>query len=201
MKSRYIETIQPLLAELTASRAFLAHHSANVAIYAIELARALGLLERDIETLRVAAIFHDIGMAMVPRDVLEKPAALTADERAQVREHVGVGVELASEFQFLEAELPIVRHHHERYDGTGYPDGLAGGRIPVGARILAIADAYEAMVSSRPYRKPLSSREALDELRRGAGTQFDPDMVEAFVRIQSEIISERAPGQPPPQTT
>jgi len=173
----------------------MAHHSTNVSIYAVELARGLGLADQDVEAIRAAAVFHDIGMVAVGEDIAQKTGPLTPAEEEKLERHPVFGEEIASELHFMHAELPLIRHHHERFDGQGKPDGLAGEAIPLGARILAIADAYDEMVSERPGQPALTARQAMERLRGEAGSRFDPRLVETFVEVQSRLISDRAEGR------
>jgi response regulator RpfG family c-di-GMP phosphodiesterase len=135
--------------------------------------------------LGIGFLLHDLGEIAVPHDLLTKPGPLSAAELAAVREHSLVGAALVEQIDLLRPIAPIIRHHHERWDGKGYPHGLAGERIPVGARIFAVADAADAMMHDRPYRRAMPTDEALAELRRGAGTQFDPTVVDAFLTLVS----------------
>jgi diguanylate cyclase (GGDEF)-like protein len=146
----------------------------------------LGLTSDEMRTLRLAAIFHDIGKVSVSNAVLNKRGPLTEDERRQVERHVVVGERILSSVDFLEDVRPLVRHAHERWDGAGYPDGLAGEAIPLGARIVHVCDAYHAMTTSRPYRGPLSEAEAREQLTAGAGGQFDPRVVDAALAVLDE---------------
>jgi diguanylate cyclase (GGDEF)-like protein len=157
-------------------------HSANVAEHAVGIGAELGLAPERLVRLRRAALLHDVGKIAVDSDVLSKPAALDADEMAEVKRHPEVGGAMLLHAGLSE-EAEWVRHHHERIDGTGYPDGLGAERIPLEARIIFVADAFEAMTAARPYRRPLTRDEALQELRACAGSQFDPRVVEAFAVV------------------
>jgi len=183
-KARYLEAAAPLLDSLCRRLPALRRHSANVTVYAMELAKRVGMSPEEMHALRRAALFHDVGHVVTPQDLLNKPGKLTPEEMRQVREHVNAGVALISEMHVFDQEMDYVRHHHERYDGTGYPHGLAGEQIPMGARILAIADAFDAMTSDRPYGKRMSEEEAIRELRHHAGTQFDPRLVRLFIEAR-----------------
>jgi putative nucleotidyltransferase with HDIG domain len=156
-------------------------HSRRVSRYAARTALRLGLIEDRMEDIRLGAELHDIGKIGTRESVLNKPAPLTAEEFAHIAEHTVLGerilAPLARENPIV---LAIVRSHHERMDGCGFPDGLAGDRIPIEARIVCVADAFDAMTSSRPYRASLSPEAAVQEVRRHVGTQFDPEVVEAF---------------------
>ena len=155
-------------------------HSRRVARNAALVAAGMGLSDEEVATVRAAATLHDIGKLDVPRGILNKPGKLTADEYEVVKHHAVDGAALVATLG--DAELTtIVRHHHERVDGTGYPDGLAGGQIPIGARILAVADTFDAIVSPRPYRPAATHQRAIDVLHEESGTHFDPDVVKAFM--------------------
>jgi HD-GYP domain-containing protein (c-di-GMP phosphodiesterase class II) len=143
----------------------------------------LGLGEAELRDLRFGAVFHDIGKIAVPEAILHKPGPLDADELAQVRRHVLVGEQILAPVDFLAGARRLVRHEHERWDGGGYPDGLAADDIPLGSRIILACDALQAMLSERPYRAAMSLDDACAELRRCAGTQFDPDVVEVLLSL------------------
>jgi putative nucleotidyltransferase with HDIG domain len=142
----------------------------------------LGLEGPALDELELAARFHDIGKVAVPEEVLRKPGPLDADERRVMACHVEWGAELLRHLPDCQRVAQIVRHHHEQYDGSGYPDGLRDGEIPVASRVIAACDAYGAMVSDRPYRPALAPHRAVEELRHGAGSQFDPEAVAAVLR-------------------
>lgn len=158
-------------------------HSKNVARYASLIAVELGLSEDQIELIRKAGLLHDIGKLGVPESILFKPASLDRDEYEHVKTHVDIGAELIYGCRSLRTIIPFVKHHHEFIDGRGYPDGLSGEDIPLEARILALADAVEAMASDRPYKKAMSATEILSEIDRCAGTQFDTTVAQAFKNV------------------
>lgn len=163
-------------------------HSEVSAGYAFAIARSLGLPEERARLVRWAALVHDIGKIFIPQAILRKPGKLTGEEYELVKLHTLKGEELLTSIKDLEPVARIVRHHHERFDGTGYPDGLRGEEIPIESRILAVVDAFEAMTRDRPYRKALSVDEALEELKRFSGTQFDPQVVQAMIAlVETEI--------------
>jgi putative nucleotidyltransferase with HDIG domain len=161
-------------------------HSARVTALAEELARRLGWSEERLEGLRVGGWLHDIGKLGVSDEVLQKEGRLDERELAQIREHPRLGVKLLLRTAALRQAIPYVLYHHERWDGTGYPSGKAGEEIPLEARVLAVADAFDAMTSDRPYRRALTRREALAEVERCSGTQFDPRIVELFLDVFAE---------------
>ena len=145
--------------------------------------RLLGLDGLDLRDLRYGAAFHDIGKIAVPESILNKPGPLTDAERAEVERHVVVGEQILAPIEFLAGVRPLVRHGHEHWDGSGYPDGLGGEQIPLGSRIILVCDAYDAMTSDRPYRRAMSQAAAREELHRFAGTQFDPAVVAALFEV------------------
>lgn len=162
-------------------------HSDRVAAYAARLATLLGKGQQEVELLRLAAQLHDIGKIGIRDRILGKPGPLDASEWEEMRRHPVIGEEILKPIKLLTPALVVVRHHHERYDGRGYPDGLAGEAIPWSARLVAVADAYEAMTSDRPYRRALPARVALEELAAKAGSQFDPEIVQAMLALGPEL--------------
>ena len=156
-------------------------HSRAVGDWAVAIAAGLGWQSADLGMLRIAAMLHDVGMIGVPETILRKPGPLAGDERAAIREHADRGAEMVAQIEGLEGIVPWIRHSHEAFDGSGYPRGLSGQAIPQAARILLVADAFDAITSKRPYRQALSRADGCEELRRHAGTQFDPACVEALV--------------------
>ncbi|MEW6275116.1 MAG: HD domain-containing phosphohydrolase [Bacillota bacterium] len=157
-------------------------HSLRVTRYALRIALRMALPRGFIEQLRVAALLHDIGKISVRDDILFKPGPLNAEEFACIRRHPVIGTKILGNHEELKAVTPLVLHHHERWDGKGYPDGLRREEIPLGARIISVADAFEAMTAHRPYRRALSRDEAVRELIKNAGTQFDSRIVETFLK-------------------
>ena len=164
-------------------------HSTNVGEFAAAIGRQLGRDDDEIGMLRMAGILHDVGKVVVPDKILRKAAPLTPEEFEQVKPFPAAGAELVSRIEGLEPIIPWIRHSHERLDGTGYPDGLKGDAIPLGARVIHVADAYDSMTSKRTYRQAMSLHQALGELRAGIGTQFDPDCVAA---LETHLASAHA---------
>jgi HD-GYP domain-containing protein (c-di-GMP phosphodiesterase class II) len=167
-------------------------HSHRVTRLATGVAVALAWDERRLRTLELGGLLHDLGKLAVPAFVLGKPGPLDARERACVRLHPTVGARLVERVATLRAAAPSVLHHHERWDGGGYPLRLAGAAIPEEARLLAVADAFDAMTSNRPYRAALTATRALDELGRCAGSQFDPRLVRAFLDVWGDVATRGA---------
>ncbi len=149
---------------------------------AVAIAKVMGLPQELIDRVRLAGLLHDIGKIGVKESVLNKPSRLTEEEFRHVQEHSETGERILAPIADDEEILRLVRSHHERYDGTGYPDQIQGEQIPLGARILAVSDAYEAMTSERPYRKAMSDKVASGEIEHNKGTQFDPEVADAFLR-------------------
>jgi HD-GYP domain-containing protein (c-di-GMP phosphodiesterase class II) len=158
-------------------------NSQRVTETAVATAKELNLSEESIEKIRLAGLIHDIGKIGVKGTVLNKPGGLIEEEYQHIKSHPGVGEHILNPIVDDEEILKIVRHHHERYDGNGYPDGLKGEQIPLGARILAVADTYDAMTSERPYREAMSIEVACAEIKHGKGTQFDPAVADAFFNV------------------
>jgi len=161
-------------------------HCYRVGVYSAELAKGAGLSRRGVARVRRAAVVHDIGKVESPSEILNKPGPLSAAEFELVKRHSEIGAEMVRELGDEELTA-IVRHHHERFDGSGYPDGLAGEEIPFGARIVAVADTFDAVTSTRPYRGARGHPEALDLLLAEAGTQLDPDLVTLFHDSYAEL--------------
>ncbi|HZT42627.1 MAG TPA: HD domain-containing phosphohydrolase [Chthonomonadaceae bacterium] len=183
LKDGSLATIQALAAAVDAKDSYTQGHSRRVAEYAADLARYVGLPKGEADLVYITGTLHDVGKIGVPDAVLQKPGRLTAEERAIIETHPILGEIIVRKAPQLAPTLPGVRHHHERWDGMGYPDRLSGRAIPYLARILAIADTFDAMTSDRPYRAGMPRERALEEIAQSAGTQFDPDLAQAFVAM------------------
>ena len=185
LRRSYMATVRALSNAVEARDAYTGKHAERVAAYGLALARAAGLELADSPQIEFGFLLHDVGKVGVPDAILFKSSSLTEEEYALVRRHPVIGSDILRDVDFLGEGKLVVRHHHERWDGSGYPDGLAGCEIPLGARIVAICDAFSAMRQARPYGTVLGEADALDELRRAAGTQFDPGLVAAFCVLRA----------------
>jgi diguanylate cyclase (GGDEF)-like protein/putative nucleotidyltransferase with HDIG domain len=194
LKERSTAAMESLSATVDARDAYTAGHSRRVQQLALAIGRELGLSQAELDLLGHAALFHDIGKLAIPDVILLKPATLTPDEWALMQRHADEGARIIDRLGFLDDAVPAIRHHHERFDGTGYPDGLSGEDIPLGARIIHVADALDSMLTTRIYRAARPADEALEELRRGSGTQFCPRCVSALERV---LYTNSENEQPP----
>jgi len=176
-----LETVTALAFAIDAKDHYTQGHSQNVARFCTMVARHLNLSEKEVEEVRLAAVLHDVGKIGIPERILNKPAGLDPDEFEIMKEHAMLGAKILEPLRSIQHIQRIVRHHHERWDGSGYPDRLAGEEIPLASRLISISDAFDTMVTERTYKRSRSRVEAMEELRRCAGTQFDPRLVEAFV--------------------
>jgi putative two-component system response regulator len=184
--------ITTLALTIEARDTYTAGHCVRLASYAVELGERLGLGPDEVGALRLGGFLHDLGKIRVPDSVLLKPGPLTADEWRMIKEHPDAGDRLATPMRTLSLVRPIVRHHHERLDGRGYPDKLVGEEIPYLARVMAVVDVFDALRTRRPYKPPLDEAEALRILVEGARTgQLDPDIVRVFGEIRGEALRER----------
>ncbi|MDP2299801.1 MAG: HD-GYP domain-containing protein, partial [Actinomycetota bacterium] len=186
----YTETVRSLVAAIEAKDRYTRGHSERVAIHARQLAASLGFSSADVGLAERAALLHDVGKIGISQATLTSPVQLTAAEVRQVRRHPVIGADLTQDVAFLSDVVPIVRHHHERVDGAGYPDGLVGSEIPMLARVLAVVDSYDAMTSDRAYRPGMSDDDARVELKRVAGSQLDTRVVTAFTALLDEPSAE-----------
>jgi diguanylate cyclase (GGDEF)-like protein/putative nucleotidyltransferase with HDIG domain len=195
LKERSTAAMESLSATVDARDAYTAGHSRRVQQLALAIGRELGLSQAELDLLGHAALFHDIGKLAIPDSILLKPATLTPAEWALMQRHADEGARIIDRLGFLQDAVPAIRHHHERFDGTGYPDGLAGEEIPLGARIIHVADALDSMLTTRIYRAARPADEALEELRRGSGLQFCPRCVSALERLLH--TEDQGQTQPP----
>ena len=183
----YDETLHALGGALDLRDNETAEHSERVTRYSLEIARSMLCDEKELKQIALGARLHDIGKIGVPDSVLLKPDKLTPGETETMRKHVRIGYDMISQISFLSCAAQIVLTHHEFYDGRGYPQGLVGKEIPLGARIFAVADTLDAMLSDRPYRKALPFQTAREEIFRCSGSQFDPNVVKAFLNISQQV--------------
>jgi len=182
LRGNYFSTIQALAAAIDAKDPYTHGHSARVAEYAIAAAKELDMTMAEMEVIQAAAYLHDVGKIGIPEPILTKPGKLTDEEYEIIKTHPEISARIISPVNFQGEVVSIVRHHHERVDGHGYPDMVRGDKIPLEARILAVADSFDAMISVRPYRPPRSLEDAKMELIRCSGTQFDKEIVRAFIK-------------------
>jgi putative nucleotidyltransferase with HDIG domain len=185
-----VDTITAFVNAIESKDQYLKGHSARVALYAADSAQLLGLTSDLIEVVRRGAMLHDLGKLSIMDTILRKPERLTSDEFTIIKSHPVVGAKILEPLRFLTRETCAVRSHHERFDGTGYPDGLRGEDIPRAARVVAVADVFDAITSDRPYRTALPLAEAREEIARGVGSHFDPQVVEAFLRISPARLED-----------
>lgn len=196
LRDLFLSSIRALAQALEAKDGYTQGHSMRAAADAVKVARYLALPEEEIESIRLAGLLHDIGKIGIKEAVLNKPGKLDATEWQQVHEHPVLAEKILTPIEELKDVIKIIRHHHERFDGEGYPDALRGNEIPLGARILSVTDSYDAMISARPYRAPLRADEAAAVLQEEAGAQFDPVVVRAFVTCvtSQESATQRSPS-------
>jgi putative nucleotidyltransferase with HDIG domain len=186
-------SVRALLKALECKDDYTFGHSMRVAFYSLQLGKEYGLSDEQLYDLELAALFHDIGKIGVPDSVLLKPARLDEDEFLKMKKHPELSAEILKGFAPFEEAAKFAKHHHERYDGRGYPDGMAGEDIPLYSRIILIADTFDAMTSTRPYRKGLPYEVAFEELREFAGSQFDPNLVEFFIKAMERDQAQNQP--------
>ena len=178
-----LESIYAFAKTMQAKDYYTGEHAENMVSIVTKISEKLNLSSAEIENLKHAAILHDLGKVGVPDDILHKNGKLTKEEYEIIKKHPQTGAEIIRPIHFLNKLIPIILYHHERFDGLGYSAGLKGKEIPLGARIVAIADVYQALVSDRSYRKAYDKKEALEIIREGSGTQFDPEIVNVFMQI------------------
>ena len=193
LEKAYLDSIETLRYTVEAKDPYTRGHSDRVAEYSVLIGEKLGLSEQDLRTLRIGGLFHDIGKIGIPDSILLKESKLSDDEYSQIKNHPTIGAHILQNATIFQDILPIVKHHHERYDGNGYPSKLKGEEIPYFARIAAVADTFDAMTSKRTYRNAIPLEEVKEEIKRCEGTQFDPNIAETFLEIlntQYEKIQE-----------
>jgi putative nucleotidyltransferase with HDIG domain len=200
LEQSLLETIEMLNDAVEAQDPYTAGHSQRVRRVALAVGRALDLPEAQLTALNTAALFHDIGKIGMPGSILTKTERLTRDEQTLMREHVTRGAEIVSKFPPFRDAVPGIRHHHERWDGLGYPEGLAGEEIPTAAAIIGLADAWETMTSDRGYAPALSLGDALAEIRAGRGKQFSPRVVDALWEVAKQRPADVLPSAEPAAT-
>ncbi len=184
----YEGTVKALILTIDAKDHYTYDHSNRVAELSASLAKAMKVPSRIIKEIKHAASIHDIGKLGIEENILRKNGRLTFGENEEIKKHPSIGVRIVRSVPFLEEAIPVILHHHERYDGRGYPGGLRGRDIPLAARIVNIADAIDAMMSARPYRNALSPADVLGELQKNAGTQFDPEIVNIILREKMALV-------------
>lgn len=194
LRAQFISTIRALEKALQAKSVYTEGHSRRVAETAVGIARAMGVPPDVIRHVELAALFHDIGKIGIRDEILNKPGGLTDDEYEYIKRHPVVAEQILSPLADLCPIVELVKHEHERWDGRGYPGGLRGDQIPLGARIIAVADAWDSMVFDRVYRRALAAEEALREIRKNAGIMFDPECVRVFCSMQEECLQEASPA-------
>ena len=192
LRSLFYNTVETLVRTIQAKDQYTAGHSTRVSRYCLMIADKLGMSTKEKHQLYLAAMLHDIGKIGVPDDLLNRPGKLSEQEMERVRSHVQVGASMIEMLGEMHAIVPLIRHHHECYDGSGYPDGLKGEQIPLVSRIIAVADMYDAMTSDRPYRKRRTHQFAVDEILKASGVQIDPKVSNAFLEVLKEIVPHTA---------
>lgn len=186
----YNNTITTLTNVVDAKDSYTAGHSDRVTKLSVSIGKSLRLDDKQLHDLKLAALFHDIGKIGTPDKILLKPGKLTDEEFSVIKKHPVLGAHILNDINYLSSAIPSIRHHHERYDGYGYPDGIKGDAIPLGARIIAVSDTYDAMISDRPYRNGMAHDKVISEIIANKGSQFDPVIVDAFVSSSVGIIKE-----------
>lgn len=190
LKDLFTGTVTAIVEALDAKDSYTLGRSRRVTFYAVKIAQALHLSDTTISRIELAGLLHDIGMIGVSDDILAKVEALTTDEYAEIKKHVHHSIKILDDIKQLKDVVEVIKYHHEHYDGNGYPFGIKGDEIPIGSRIIAVADAFDSMVTPKVYRKQIMLSEALVKIKQNAGTQFDPVVVETFEIILPNIIRE-----------
>jgi putative nucleotidyltransferase with HDIG domain len=182
LEEAYVSTVRVVAAAIDARDSYTLGHSTRVSELAVTIARELGMSGQELEDIEIACLFHDVGKIKITDAILHKVGKLDAAEWEEMKKHPEYGAEILEKAPSLRGFIPAVRHHHEWYDGSGYPDGLSGEKIPLAAAIISLADAYDAMTSDRPYRKAMTKEKALNTIREFTGRQFRPDLTPIFLR-------------------
>lgn len=190
LEDAYVSTVRVLAAAIDARDTYTLGHSTRVAQLSVEMGKEIGLTSAELEDLEIACLFHDVGKIKIPDAILLKKGKLDTLEHREMTRHTEYGTEILSKAPSLLKYIPAVRHHHEWYDGTGYPDGISGDKIPLAAAIISLADVYDAMTSDRPYREALTEEEACRKIKELAGRQFSPDLVKIFLRTVEKKLAE-----------
>jgi len=198
-RAAHLQTVSMLANVIETRDRYTRGHVERVQHYALDLARELGWDSEALSVLEFGALLHDVGKILVPRAILNKPKRLVAAEWAVMRRHPEIGAQMLSGVDHLRGAVPYVLYHHERWDGQGYPAGLSKNEIPPEGRLLALADTYDAMTSDRAYRSAVQHELAMNEIRKGAGTQFDPEMGTAFIRLREAAFGSASLGGAPAQ--
>lgn len=181
LKKAHLDSVKILVEAIDSKDPYTRGHSDRVRKWSVQIAEKLGFSEKKLESLEFGALLHDIGMIGIKDEILQKQDPLSPEEHQHIQEHPLIGVKIMEGVSFFKNKISMIRHHHERFDGSGYPDGLVGENIPSEARIIAIPDAFDAMTSLRPYRRAMPREDALAELEKGKGKQFDPKILEVFI--------------------
>jgi len=197
LQESYMATMKSLALVIEAKDRTTRGHLERTQAYGMALARRMDPALAEAVELGYGFFLHDLGKVGIPEDILSKAGPLSGEEWALMRGHPVIGAQIVAPIRFLGEAAQVIRHHHERFDGTGYPDGLAGRAIPLPARIFAVADSFDAMISDRPYRRARPVEVALEEIEDGAGTQFDPEVVDAFVSLVGEESLTATEGDDP----
>ena len=195
LKMAYRDTLNAVVNTLEARDPYTRGHTKRVTCIAKAIAGRMGLSDEDLFIIELGALLHDVGKIGVTDAILRKPGPLDDEEYEEIREHPAKGGRILSNIAYLSKAIPCVLHHHERYDGSGYPEHLAGADIPLPGRIISVADAFDAMTSDRPYRRGMQFARAVAELRRGAGRQFDPKVVRAFLGVWRKLTGQLRRGR------
>ena len=183
LENAYLELVETLRLAVEAKDKYTRGHSDRVSAYSVLLGEKLGLSTRKLKTLRIGGVFHDVGKIGVPDSILLKENGLNDNEYAEIKKHTVVGADILQPVSYFKNILPIIKYHHEKYDGTGYPEGLKGEKIPYLARIVAVADSFDAMTSRRSYRNSLTRKKVIKQFEIGKGTQFDPQIADVMLDI------------------